>query len=88
MAADKIEEYITHVNDLSNLQLLATISDIEKQDKDFVEWFAKICPTGTDKIQYRTINCLPDMDYTYDNFISFIESRKEMLREQLKKELL
>ena len=86
--ADKIEEYITHVNDLSNLQLLAAIPNIEKQDKDFADWFAKICPTSTDKIQYRTINYLPDMDYTYDNFISFIESRKKMLRKQLKKGLL
>lgn len=50
MAADKIEEYITHVNDLSNLQLLIAIPNIEKQDKDFADWFAKVCPTDTDKI--------------------------------------
>ncbi len=50
---DKVEEYMNHVNDISNLQLLAAIPNIEKQDKDFEEWFAETCPTDTDKIQYR-----------------------------------
>ncbi|MDE7422407.1 MAG: hypothetical protein K2N51_01710 [Lachnospiraceae bacterium] len=75
MAADKIEEYITHVNDLSNLQLLVAIPNIEKQDKDFADWFAKICLTSTDKIQYCTINYLPDMDYTYGSKSKFCIKR-------------
>lgn len=88
VAADKIDEYIDHVNDISNLQLLAAIPNIEKQDKDFADWFASNYPSDTDKIQYRKINYLPDMDYTYDNFIKFTEDRKQLLRNQLKLELL
>ena len=88
VAADKIDEYIDNVNDISNLQLLAAIPNIEKQDKDFADWFASNYPSDTDKIQYRKINYLPDMDYTYDNFIKFTEDRKQLLRNQLKLELL
>lgn len=86
--ADRTGEYIKHVNDISNLQLLAAVPNIEKQDKDFADWFAANCPTDTDKIQYRKINYLPDMDYTYGNFISFIGDRRGLLRKQLKADLL
>lgn len=80
---EKIESYIRHVNDLSNLQLLAAIPNIQKQNDDFEEWFAKTYPTDAEKIQYRTINHMPDMDYSYSNFLEFIEKRKEQLKEQL-----
>ncbi len=74
---DKVEEYMNHVNDISNLQLLAAIPNIEKQDKDFEEWFAETCPTDTDKIQYRKINYLPEMQYSYDMFLQFVSDRRK-----------
>ncbi|WP_314032419.1 DUF262 domain-containing protein [Mogibacterium timidum] len=86
--ADRIEEYIAHVNDISNLQMLAAIPNIEKQDKDFDKWYEVNYPTEKDKIQYRKINYLPDMDYAYSDFSKFLDDRRQLLREQLKKELL
>ena len=85
---DKIDEYMNHVNDIGNLQMLAAIPNIEKQNKDFDEWFSSNYLTDADKIQYRWINYLPDMDYTYDNFIKFMADRKQLLRKQLKAVLL
>lgn len=84
---DKVDEYMKHVNDISNLQLLAAIPNIEKQDKDFDVWFAETCPTDTDKIQYRKINYLPNMQYSYDAFLKFVSYRKQMLKKQLETEL-
>ena len=88
IAQDKVEAYMNHVNDISNLQLLAAIPNIEKQDKDFEEWFAEICPTDTDKIQYRKINYLPDMQYGYDEFLQFVSDRRKKIKNQLKVELM
>lgn len=68
--------------------MLAAIPNIEKQDKDFSDWFESNYLTDTDKIQYRKINYLPEMDYTYGNFIKFMEERKKLLRKQLETELL
>ena len=85
---DKVEEYMNHVNDISNLQLLAAIPNIEKQDKDFEERFAEICPTDTDKIQYRKINYLPEMQYSYDKFLQFVSDRRKKIKNQLKVELM
>lgn len=88
ISQDKVEEYMNHVNDISNLQLLAAIPNIEKQDKDFEEWFAEICPTDTDKIQYRKINYLPEMQYSYDEFLRFVSDRRKKIKNQLKVELM
>lgn len=88
IAQDKVEEYMNHVNDISNLQLLVAIPNIEKQDKDFEEWFAEICPTDADKIQYRKINYLPEMQYSYDEFLQFVSDRRKKIKNQLKVELM
>ena len=85
---DKIDLYIDTVNDIGNLQLLAAQLNEEKLTTDFDVWFADQYKTDAEKIQYRTINMLPDMDYTYDNFLDFVEKRKELLKKELMKILL
>ena len=85
---DKLDAYIDSVNDISNLQLLAAQLNEEKLNTDFDEWFNKQQPTEADKIQYRTIHYLPDMDYTYENYLEFQKKRKQMLRKKLVEILL
>lgn len=80
---DKLDTYIDSVNDISNLQLLAAQLNEEKLNTDFDVWFNKEQGTDSDKIQYRTIHYLPEMDYTYPNFLDFLEKRKQMLRKKL-----
>ena len=76
------------VNDISNLQLLPAIPNIEKQNKDFAEWFEETNITDKDKQEYRHLHYIPDMEYTYENYLEFIEERKKLLRNKLTEILL
>ncbi len=78
-----LDTYIESVNDISNLQLLPAQINEEKLNTDFDIWFNAQHITETSKIQYRIIHYLPEMDYTYPNFLDFLESRKQLLRKQL-----
>lgn len=80
---DKLDTYIDSVNDISNLQLLAAQLNEEKLNTDFDVWFNKEQVTDSDKIQYRTIHYLPEMKYTYPNFLLFMEKRKQLIRKKL-----
>ena len=80
---DKLDTYIDSVNDISNLQLLAAQLNEEKLNTDFDVWFNKQQVTDSDKIQYRTIHYLPEMEYTYPNFLLFMDKRKQMIRNKL-----
>lgn len=80
---DKLDTYIDSVNDISNLQLLAAQLNEEKLNTDFDVWFNKQQVTDSDKIQYCTIHYLPEMEYTYPNFLLFMDKRKQMIRNKL-----
>lgn len=88
VAEDKLDWYIDSVNNICNLQLLAAQLNEEKLATNFDEWFNSQYPTENDKYQYRTVNYLPNIDYTYDNYPLFMEERIKLLKEQLKKVLL
>ena len=79
--------YMEHVNDISNLQLLEAMPNIEKQNADFEEWYTDEYPTEKDKIQYRKIHYIPDMEYTFVDFPEFVEQRRELLRKAFEKVL-
>src|SRR5699024_5581564 len=83
VAEDKIDEYISSVNDITNLQLLAAQLNEEKLDTDFDKWFNSHQPTEDGKFNYRGINYLPNMNYTYENYLDFIEKRRELLKNKL-----
>lgn len=85
---EKLYEYIDTVNDISNLQLLPAQLNEEKLNSDFDTWFNTEQITETDKIQYRKIHYLPDMEYTYPVFLAFVAKRKELLKSKLKDILL
>ena len=85
---DKLDTYIFSVNDIGNLQLLAAQLNEEKVDTDFDIWFNEEQVTDADKIQYRKLHYLPDMDYTYDKFLEFIDERNKLLKKRLKAELI
>ena len=88
VSKNKIDEYIDTVNDISNLQLLSGQLNEEKQDTDFDEWFNQNYVSKKDKIQYRHLHYLPEMEYTYPEFLDFIAKRKQLLKKKLKEILL
>lgn len=83
ISEDKIDEYINSVNDITNLQLLAAQINEEKLDTDFDQWFDYHQPTEDGKFNYRAVNYLPNMEYTYENYPEFIEKRRELLKNKL-----
>ena len=85
---EKLDEYLDTVNDISNLQLLPAQLNEEKLNTDFDVWFNAEQPTETDKIQYRKIHYLPEMEYTYPVFLEFVTQRKELLKNKLREILL
>ncbi|MCH3950454.1 MAG: DUF262 domain-containing protein [Acidaminococcus sp.] len=84
---DKLDWYINTVNEISNLQLIPAQLNEEKLSTDFDVWFNSQFPTNNDKYQYRTLNYLPDIDYTYANFPKFIKQRRDLLKAELQKVL-
>ena len=85
---EQLDTYIDSVNDISNLQLLAAQLNEEKLNTDFDVWFNSQQATDTDRVQYRTIHYLPDMEYSYSNYLVFLGRRKQLLKDELKKILL
>lgn len=85
---DKLDRYIEEVNSIGNLQLLPAQLNEEKLNTDFSTWFNEQYITEIEKIQYRMIHMLPDMEYSYDSFLEFVEKRKTLLKAHLVKILL
>ena len=72
-------------NNLGNLQLLGECENIEKNNCDFDEWLRKM-PAEV-LADYKSKNLIPDIEPTYANFQQFLEARKKLIFEKLKKEL-
>lgn len=85
---EKLDDYLDTVNDISNLQLLPAQLNEEKLNTDFDVWFNAEQVTETDKIQYRKIHYLPEMEYSYPAFLDFVDKRKQLLENKLKEILL
>lgn len=83
LSESQIDEAMASCNNIANLQLLAARPNEEKSTTDFEDWFDCQCPTDSDKIQYRQIHYIPEIDYTYTNFTKFIQLRAEIMREKL-----
>ena len=70
----EIELYKRYENSLANLQLLYKDLNIIKTDDDYVDWKAN------QNIRYTQVMLIPDLDdYRFDNFITFVERREELL---------
>ena len=85
---DELDWYIKSVNDICNLQLLAAQLNEEKLATDFEIWFNSQHLTESDKCQYRTINYIPNIKYSYSNYPQFMNERKKLLKAELSKILL
>ena len=88
VSEEQLDEYINSVNDISNLQLLAAQLNEEKLNTDFDKWFTDQYKTASDRIQYRTINYLPDIEYSYTNFLTVMDQRRKLLKAELLKILM
>lgn len=76
---DTIAEYRKYFNSILNLQLLTDSENLEKNSKDFEEWFSSRDNNFKDRHKIPTIN-----SYNFDNFLEFVSERKKLLEQKLK----
>lgn len=77
---EKIEKYLSCYNSICNLELLDEIENKTKNAKPFDEWISDRDDN------FKTRHHIPTLtDYSFDNFIEFIEQRKKLLTSALQK---
>jgi hypothetical protein len=82
--SDDIEDYISNVNSLSNLQLLEGTENIEKRATQFEDWVKKVYPNERDRNAFLISNEIPvDQSLAIGDFLEFIQKRRDNLRSRL-----
>ena len=84
---DQIEEYLEEFNLLPNLQLLAGTANIEKQDMLPGDWVAIAFPSDAKREFYLEENDLQDLSLDLGDFLAFVSTRKNRMRERLQNAL-
>lgn len=74
-----IEQYLANYNSISNLELLDDIENKTKNAKPFDEWIKDRDDNFKNRHHIPT-----DCDYCFDNFIVFINKRRELIKKQLR----
>lgn len=81
---DEIKSIQDQVNQIPNLQLLQGTINTEKSNKPFKEWFHELYPPEDEKRHdYMNRHYIPDKDSTIENFQSFFEARRELMKNKL-----
>jgi hypothetical protein len=88
LSDDKIEFYLENYNCLANLQLLEGIKNQEKAKTPFEIWVKEKYPKLIDRKAYMERNHIPDVSFGMDNFKIFINKRKEIIKNELKRVLM
>lgn len=82
---NKIDDFLSRVNELSNLQLLEATQNIEKKDKPFADWLDRKYANQQEREHYLVQNHISfDQDLDIISFLEFMDER----RAKLKKEFL
>jgi uncharacterized protein with ParB-like and HNH nuclease domain len=75
------EEYISKVNNISNLQLLEATTNIEKKDKPFEQWLIERFPNENDRNNYLSLNHIKNnQSLKFEDFLDFYEQRRLTLK--------
>jgi len=80
-----IDFYLENVNLLPNLQLLEGVPNQEKSNADFADWLENTCETPKEKANYMKRHFIPDVDLSFSNFREFIEQRRALLANELRR---
>lgn len=84
---EDIEFCLHSFNQLPNLQLLEDFDNQGKSDIPFDEWISHNFGDMQKKQDFMTKHFIPDVDFSISNFRAFFESRRDLMRDQLKKAL-
>ena len=73
-----IDQYMANVNTLCNLNLLSKFDNQSKGKIPFAQWIK------TRDGAFRLTHLIPDMvDYSFDNYLEFVEARKGLIKSKL-----
>lgn len=78
-----IEDYLSAVNLLPNLQLLAGTANIQKQDDLPADWMGSAFPSDEKRATYLADNDLDGLPLDLMDFLKFFEQRKLRIRDRL-----
>lgn len=71
-------------NYLANLQLLEDSENLAKQDKNPEKWLDQYCrQKGKNKEDYKTEHCMPLLELSEENFSTFLQERKRLIKQAL-----
>lgn len=80
LSDDVIEKYQAVYNSIANLELLEDSENKSKNATPFDEWIK------SRDANFKARHLIPEMeDYGYDHFMEFIEARRELIKEAIKK---
>lgn len=83
-----IEDYLSAVNLLPNLQLLAGTANIQKQDDLPADWMESAFPSDEKRATYLADNDVDGLPLDLMDFLTFFEQRKLRIRDRLIKTLV
>lgn len=82
--SDDIDDYISNVNCLSNLQLLEGTENIEKRAMQFNDWIKQAYPNENDRNAFLISNEIPvEQSLAINEFLGFIKERRSNLKVKL-----
>lgn len=85
--ADK-DFYMDNVNFIGNLQLLESVPNIEKKDKDFDIWLQSTYSDSKQRKDYMQKHYIPDINLSFENFEQFFLEREKLIVKALENELI
>lgn len=78
--ADKnIDAYQSYANSISNLHLLNPANNLIKNNDDFIDW------SNNQNKEFLKSDFIPDVDLNFSNFLEFIQKRRLLLIDELKR---
>ncbi|MBQ6661304.1 MAG: DUF262 domain-containing protein [Lachnospiraceae bacterium] len=72
-------------NSILNLQMLDKNENESKGKSLLSDWVEKSCTSADDRKRFLKAHLIPDVDLSLENFEEFVEMRREMLKEILRK---
>ena len=80
---ERWHEWLDHVNDLANLQLLKGLPNEEKSDQEFESWLQTATSGKPDLAKYMEEHLIPDVDLAFENFPAFLAAREQLIEQRL-----
>jgi hypothetical protein len=87
LADADVEFCLAHYNEIPNLQILASIPNIEKSSLPFEKWLAEQYPGKKAKAEFCDRQFIPDTGLEIANFRDFFDCRTVLMKADLRKVL-